>query len=259
MSDHEPVAITFALAFRQVEGASAAAADMLRACAFLAPDAIPEEIFVSGAAELGETLALVAGGGLSLVKIMGEAVRFSLIRRDAKSGTIGMHRQVQQVVRDEMSVEERRLWAERVVRGLDEAFPGVEHSDWPLCEKFLPHAQEAARLIEEYDFDFTEAARLLNQAGYYCAERAQYAEAEPLFIRALSVYEKVLGPDHPDVATSLNNLAFLYDSQGRYAKAEPLYERSLSIYEKALGPDHPTTAIIRGNLTELLRKMRAQC
>ena len=35
----------------------------------------------------------------------------------------------------------------------------------------------------------------------------RYAEAEPLYQRALAIWEKALGPDHPEVATSLNNLA----------------------------------------------------
>ena len=54
----------------------------------------------------------------------------------------------------------------------------------------------------------------------------KYAEAEPLHKRALGIWEKALGKDHPRVATSLNNLALLYDSQGKYAEAEALYERS---------------------------------
>ncbi len=32
-------------------------------------------------------------------------------------------------------------------------------------------------------------------------------EAEPLYRRALAIFEASLGPAHPDVATSLNNLA----------------------------------------------------
>jgi tetratricopeptide (TPR) repeat protein len=57
----------------------------------------------------------------------------------------------------------------------------------------------------------------------------------------------VLGPDHPEVATSLNNLAVLYKRQGKYEDAEPLYKRALRIREKALGPDHPDTATCRNN------------
>jgi len=61
----------------------------------------------------------------------------------------------------------------------------------------------------------------------------------------------ILGPDHPDAATSLNNLADLYRGQREYAQAEPLYQRSLSIREKALGPNHPDVASTLNSLAEL--------
>ena len=72
------------------------------------------------------------------------------------------------------------------------------------------------------------ATSLNNLAALYQTQ-GQYAEAEPLYKRALAISEKALGPDHPDVATSLNNLAELYHAQGQYAQAEPLYKRSLAI------------------------------
>ena len=66
-----------------------------------------------------------------------------------------------------------------------------------------------------------------------------FAEAEPLFQRALAITEKAKGADHPDVATALERLALVFEVTGRYAEAEPLYKRSLAITEKARGPDHP--------------------
>ena len=65
----------------------------------------------------------------------------------------------------------------------------------------------------------------------------EYEKALPLYQRALDIREKVLGPQHPDVATTLNNLAVLYDSMGDYEKALPLYQRALEICEKVLGPN----------------------
>jgi tetratricopeptide (TPR) repeat protein len=78
------------------------------------------------------------------------------------------------------------------------------------------------------------AASLNNLAALYQTQ-GRYADAEPLYRRSLAIYEKVLGPEHPDVATSLNNLARLYEAQGRHADAEPLQRRSLAIREKVLG------------------------
>jgi tetratricopeptide (TPR) repeat protein len=77
------------------------------------------------------------------------------------------------------------------------------------------------------------AASLNNLAALYY-HQDQSAKAEPLYQRALAIYEEALGPEHPDVATSLNNLAGLYYNQGQSAKAEPLYQRALTIRERLL-------------------------
>ncbi len=62
------------------------------------------------------------------------------------------------------------------------------------------------------------ATDLNNLASLYDAQ-GNYAEAEPLYERALAIWEEALGPEHPQVATGLNNLALLYKTQGKYAEA----------------------------------------
>ena len=81
----------------------------------------------------------------------------------------------------------------------------------------------------------------------------QYARAVVVGKKALKVAEEIVGPDHPDVATSLNILALLYNTQGQYAEAEPLYKQALGIYEKALGLDHLSVAASLSNLAGLYR------
>ncbi len=49
--------------------------------------------------------------------------------------------------------------------------------------------------------------------------------------RALSIDERSLGPDHPNVAVGLNNLAQLLKATNRLAEAEPLMRRALAIDE----------------------------
>ena len=75
-------------------------------------------------------------------------------------------------------------------------------------------------------------ATSLNNLGEVYRLQGRYAEAEPLYERALAVRETALGPEHSDVAQSLSGLAILYVAQGRYAEAEPLHERALAIFEK---------------------------
>ena len=97
------------------------------------------------------------------------------------------------------------------------------------------------------------ATDLNNLAEIYHAQ-GKYAEAEPLYKRALAIREKALGPEHPQTALSFNNLALLYFNQGHYAEAEPLYKRALAIREKALGPEHPNVATTLENYAALLRE-----
>uniref|UniRef100_UPI000A752B74 tetratricopeptide repeat protein n=1 Tax=Geitlerinema sp. PCC 9228 TaxID=111611 RepID=UPI000A752B74 len=75
-------------------------------------------------------------------------------------------------------------------------------------------------------------------AGLYQSQ-GRYEEAEPLYRQALEMRKRLLGEQHPDVATSLNNLAELYRSQGRYDEAEPLYRQALEMFKRLLGEQHP--------------------
>ena len=134
----------------------------------------------------------------------------------------------------------------------------------------------------------------LNNLASLFEQQGRYAEAEPLYRRALEISagagdgpfargeepgqpcrmledrddsrgraalpprsgdpEEALGPEHPDTATSLNNLAEVLREQGRYAEAEPLYRRAITIFEKALGPEHPDTTSSLNNLALLLKQ-----
>jgi tetratricopeptide (TPR) repeat protein len=247
----ESVATTFALSFERVASASRAAADLLRFCAFLHPDAIPEEIFTKGVAELGPNLSPIAADPLKLDAAFAETLKYSLLRRDADAKTLGIHRLVQEVIQDGLTKEEKGQWAERAVRAVNGAFPSPEFANWAECERLVPQALACASLIEAYGFESKEAARLLNAIGYYLDDRARFSDAEPLYEHALGIREKVLGPEDPDVATSLSNLATLYFHEGRYAQAEPLFQRALPILEKALGPGHSNVATGLNNLAEL--------
>jgi hypothetical protein len=60
-ADHLSVAATFLTSFEKLARQNPAAAELLRAAAFLPPDAIPEEIFNEGAAKFGPFLQAAAG------------------------------------------------------------------------------------------------------------------------------------------------------------------------------------------------------
>ncbi len=94
---------------------------------------------------------------------------------------------------------------------------------------------------------------LMHLADVYAASGCG-AEAEPLYLRALAIWERALGPDHPDVAEVLKGLATVYRNQGDSAKSEALLECALTIREKTLGPNHPWTNATREALDALCFK-----
>ena len=311
--DHpDSVATTWSLSFERVEQQSAVAAAILRFCAFLAPDTIPEEIitaFMSSISVQAKKPTLLKRALLWLRQqtrktantilreslgihfarpeysictdeafmrrgtsssssqrgakdtfVLDEAISvlraYSLIRRDPAEKTLSIHRLVQAVLRDAMADDETKVWAERTVRAVNAVFPDVKFEVWAVCERCLPHALVCAELIKRRDLMLLEAARLLNNVGLYLDKHARYAEAEPLYVQALSICEQQLGPEHLDTAGSLNNLAECYRAQNKYPEAEPLYKRALSICEKQLGETHQCTITCLNNLAMLYDDQR---
>ncbi len=244
--DHpESVVTTWSLNFHQVEQANPAAAELLRLCAYLSPDAIPEELISEGETALGPVLQPIARDAFVLDAAIEELRRFSLVQRDPEGHLLRLHRLVQAVLKDAMGMEEQRQWAERVVRATGMAFPEtVEFSTWSRCQRFLSQVQVCSILIREYDFVFAEAATLLCRTASYLYDVSLYEQAEALFQQSLGIWERAFGPNHIGAATVLAGLARVYDQQGKYAQAEPLFRRALAIRERSLGPEHPDVASV---------------
>jgi hypothetical protein len=78
-ADHpDPVASTWALSFEKIEQANpATAAELLKFCAFLHPDGIPEALLNIGAAELGPTLESIGSDALALDDAVAELLKYS--------------------------------------------------------------------------------------------------------------------------------------------------------------------------------------
>jgi CHAT domain-containing protein len=73
--------------------------------------------------------------------------------------------------------------------------------------------------------------------------QGRFAQAEPLWRKALAVFEEILGPKDPFTARTYINLAFNLGLQGRAQEAEPLFRSALAICEEVLGLANPDTAI----------------
>lgn len=251
------VATTWSLSFEKISEANPAAPELLNFCAFLAPDAISEELLTGGAAHLGDLLAPVVINPLQFDQVCKEVLRFSLLQRGPDEQTLTVHRLVQEVLRDGMSAETQRQWMQRAVGAVEASSPYdcADFTNWSRLERLLPHAFICTTWIEQAHLVLPEASRLLDGTGTYLQSRARYEEAEPLRKGALVLCEQQVGENHPDTSTAINNLATLYSELGKYQEVEILYQRALAICEQQVGENHPDIANSFNNLAILYSEL----
>ena len=281
VADHlQSVATTWSLSFKQVAQRNPMAADLLYLCAFLAPDAIPDEVVLQGIEILQsfqgreterenhrwpfkrrswsrvkpDEVATQKKGPLILDEAIATLRSYSLIARDPQARMLTIHSLVQAVLRDTLPVEVHKQWIQHAVSAVESTYPGSGFANWPAVERLLPHMLACANWIKQGSLTTPEAATLLNAAGLYLSARAQYSEAEPLLKRALAIREQRLGATHPDTAVSLSNLGVSYRAQGKYEEAVSLYKRALSINESIFGPEDSEVATNLNNLALVYKK-----
>jgi len=97
------------------------------------------------------------------------------------------------------------------------------------------------------------AAHQLAEIGFDGWVEGKYAEAEPVYLRALELRRLLLGEEQDDTVSTMNNLATLYMSEGKYADAEPLLTNVVEIRRRVRGEDEPRTLISMNNLALLYR------
>jgi len=93
--------------------------------------------------------------------------------------------------------------------------------------------------------DHIETIWVVHYLAEMCRSQGWDSEAETLYMRALTGYEKDLGPEHHNLLLVNSGLANTYQSQGRYEESEMLFKRVLIGYEK-IHPDTYTLGTVVG-------------
>jgi tetratricopeptide (TPR) repeat protein len=246
-TQHEQhVARTFALSYDRLNSADptdAQALALLARVAHFAPgQLIPRDLLLAAVTQTPE----VPSAALQAEDALRRLLELGLLESDA-TGAIRLHRLLAVFVRTiahdaaaQAAVEDVLLAAAGRLVGA--GYPG------PLFV-LLPHLWAVTEAAQSRgDARTARLDRTLGDALYLLGD---YTGAQPPYERALAIAERLLGPEHPDVAASLHNLAELYRAQGHYGEAEPLLQRALAIYEQAQGPEHPDTATGLHNLAGL--------
>jgi hypothetical protein len=183
------VMMTLSISLQQVEARSPAAADLLRLCAFIDPDAIPEELFLYTAAISPAPISCLALDSRELDELLAILRCYSLIKRYSTTGLLSIHRLVQATLKAQMDPQTSHSWTQRAIEAVNCAFPAVEAvTTWAQCQRLLPHALICTTLIEEEHLISEDAEHLLRQMGNYLMEGSRYEQAEVCLLHAHEIF-----------------------------------------------------------------------
>jgi tetratricopeptide (TPR) repeat protein len=254
LTTEQTVVTTWQVALDRL-GATPGAAELLSLCAFLASDDIPRALLSEHAEVLPEPLSTTVGRPLAFNQAIAALGRYSLVT--VTEGSLTVHRLVQTVVRDGLSVPRQQTWADAALRLVSSAFPSPsdEVATWPARARLLPHVLVVVDHAQALDVEAETAARLLNEAAAYLRSRAQYQQARQLQEPALASFRRVLGDDHPDTLTAMNSLGESRRHLGNLQGARDLLKQTLAARQRVLGPDHPDTLQSMSSLGETLRAL----
>ncbi len=237
------IATTWSIIIRQLRDEKPngpIAAELLRFCAFLSNDAVPEEI-IKNAPNRGRILRDVAKADVFNVACM-ELTKYSLIDRSDK--TLRVHRVMQAVIREGMIYGDSRdtnirKLAERAIKAVNKALPDIKSPNWHRChgnlscaltcidhidkqrrQQILSCASTCIKYIEKWNLRSLEAMDLLYVTGHYCLIYANYAEAEHMLKKSLYIHEEVSNEEYPSRAKRYYTLAEVYRMQGKFVEAD---------------------------------------
>jgi serine/threonine protein kinase/tetratricopeptide (TPR) repeat protein len=114
------------------------------------------------------------------------------------------------------------------------------------------HALDQQRLAEQQRAVAMENEAMADySAGRMLQLKRDFAAAEPLIRRTVSIYQQLRGPEHADVAESLGHLGSLLESKRDFPGAEQALRQSLAMYQRIEGPQGPGAAGAQVRLAEM--------
>lgn len=238
------VATTWSLSIDRINKENTDSADLLKLCAFFAPEDIPASI-----------LKKLIDDDLRFAEMVKILKNYSLI--DVTSEKISIHRLVQLVTRDHLNIKEKKTWISRGIllfNGVFDFHPDKPET-WLETSRIAPHAISVTSFAEEDFIEMELTVQLIGNLGIYFQHFAEYDQSRLFDERSLRIAEKIYGSNHKEVATAANNLGILLLIQGDYRGAKDYLERALHINEKLFGPYHETVAMTANNLGTVLKEL----
>ncbi|KAL7272383.1 hypothetical protein RUND412_004820 [Rhizina undulata] len=217
---------------------------LLELCAYLSNEDIPEELFYRGE----EIVDWIMEDEDALEEAMESLFNLSLAKRKHSTDSFWIHPLIHAWARHRNDVTMQQQNARDAISLVAYAIatPGNatyarSPGDWTFERRILSHLGVCVKHSSEFSSGL-RASRVLQ-------------EAEKLYGRVITVYEKTFGMDHPGTLTTLDKMAMIFFRQERYNEALDLWQRLKATHEKALGKDHPDTLMMSvvNNIASILR------
>lgn len=258
------VLATLSLAFgRLSEGAK----ELLRLCAWCAPETIPESVFLGGERFLPEALKRIVADELCWREVVAELSGYALAQlleinltpngasKRVTEQALLLHRLTQEAIRRRISEPEKDCGI--VVELLCAAYPNDQMypQQWPVCAVLMPHVLGLKVYCGENGWIKPEKyAWLLNGiAGYILnSSVGQYRDSTQLLQHALDMVKDEYGEEHHNTLAIKTNTALTYKRQGDLDKALQLEKQVYEIRKRTLGNEHNDTLASMMNIAETL-------
>jgi serine/threonine protein kinase len=231
------VRTTWELSFREIEQDAPASLDLLKVCAFLAPDDIPRALFQADGDGAPETLRAPLHDEIAFDQCIATLRRYSLIRREPDS--LAIHRLVQLATRERLSEQERAQWTGTALSLVEGAYPAnaIAGDSSPESGRLLPHAMSVLSQPDCHEFHPKLAAAVLRRTGIYMSARGLHERARENLERALALFERASDPDSAQIGGTLWELGMVLYALGEAESARERLELALRVLVRKPTPE----------------------
>ena len=240
------------LTFERLKSDHPGAAALLLALALLAPEQFPVTACAGRLpGSLPGPMTEALAGRLSTSTALHAITRHSLAR--VQDGAVQLHRLTQNVLRDQLTPDERRRAGRDAEALLISADPGrvTDPAGWPGWSALLPHC-----LAVEPGFITTEHGRdVVRSACWYLLDRGQALPARDRLQQLYDSWVQQFGPDHEGTLWTAQYLARAHNDTQDDERARTLDEDTLRRRRRVLGEDHPDTLSTAASLAVDLARL----
>ncbi|MGW6902811.1 FxSxx-COOH system tetratricopeptide repeat protein [Streptomyces sp. NPDC054940] len=255
-----PVAAAWNVSLDHLQTRSLTALRLLQLCSYFAPDPISRSIFSGlGGSSIDPELDRALNDPMRLARAIREINRYSLARIDHRTNSIEMHRLVQAVLINRMTLEEQnrmRNGAHTLLAASDPKGPN-QAANWPRYAELYGHVIASGATESDQPW----VRELVMNVAKYLWYWGDHTVAREFSEQAWETWQRLFGEE--DQQTRLMGwwLGFVYLKVGRYDDASRLVAQLKDVYARTAPADREDTredALETINLEAAVRRVQGE-